>query len=1368
MATIITKFSSTPSSVPSNTDLVQGELAVNTADKRLYTEDNGNVIIELGTNPSSITTPSIILDGRDLATDRTKLDGIEPNATADQTDAEIKTAYENNADTNAFTDSEKTKLGTVESGADVTDATNVDAAGAVMNTDTSTAAMGFVIDEDDMASNSDTKVPTQQSVEARIQNRITAIGALMVTGTPVLNDYARFTSATEIEGRSYAEVRVDLGLEIGTDVQAELSGLAVTNVTASTSDKVLIQDVSDSNNLKTVLVSDILGNVITDPTLGTLTKTFVANEQATITLSSAPTGQPVVSVSKEVPQTGTTNNYWDVNSTEENYTRTNSAPATTLDFEGFRLDGIALDSTFDYRNSPSGSLPDNVDCIAFNADGTKYYAGKSGTIYERSLSTPYDISTQSGSTSATGFVGVEAIDFNPTGTKMFTLQYGSTIREYTLSTAFDITSATATGSTLSMSADNQMADMVLGDDGSSIFTIGGLNDQVYRYSLSTPYDLSTASATPSSTYQFGSAVEDTPNGLEFSNDGTVMLLLGSAADTIFEYGLSTAWDITTASQKAAFPVSPALPQNLAANADGSKFYVIGSQNVYTYTVPYVQAILGTGSFASADVGKTIEANGGVFVLAATDGRFVETTAPTSYNQVASGDWEMYSVLYNTTDGDLELSGVITGAFDISGASYSQNFSVGTQGNAPYQLAFNSDGTKMFNINGANDSVNEYTLSTGFDVSTATYSQNFSVSAQDTDPRGLAFNNDGTKMFVVGAAGDDVNEYALSTGFDVSTASYSQNFSVAGQDTSPGSIAFNTDGTKMFIVGTSGDDINEYTLSTGFDISTASFVDSFSVAAQESSPYGVAFNNDGTKMFVIGAVAEDVIEYALSTAFDVSTATYVQIFSVSAQDTSPIAVAFNNTGTKMFVVGLTGTDINEYVLGSDYYPSGYHAVYTTNSTDSTYWTDINSMTVDEDAGAGSVYYAVSTDDRTTWSVIDDTDGVRDIVRNNLGTWEYNSNSTYGSETWTAGTTNTELATLEEAMEGASYIVGFGLTDAAFVDSFDISAQETAPTGLSFNTDGTKMFLTGSGNDSVFEYTLSTGFDVSSATYSQSFSVLSEDASPQAVSFNSDGTKMFVLGAADDDVNEYTLSTGFDISTASYSQNFSVAGQDTSPIGMTFNADGTKMFISGAAGQDINEYTLTTGFDISTATYSQNFSVSSQEGTPAGVAFNSDGTQMFVVGNTDDEVNEYTLSTGFDISTASFTRNFSVSSQDTSPQDIAFSADGTKMFIIGFGAGGDVHEYTTGSTVYPNQMDKAQLEAVTDANHYTLGNDLDLAIVFNQTAGGNAPSSDGVSINYDANTLQKGAINGTDYEWDYPASDKVRITALAPANLKIRVV
>lgn len=50
--------------------------------------------------------------------------------------------------------------------------TNVDAAWAVMNTDTSTASMNFVIDEDDMSSNSATKVPTQQSVKAYTDSKL--------------------------------------------------------------------------------------------------------------------------------------------------------------------------------------------------------------------------------------------------------------------------------------------------------------------------------------------------------------------------------------------------------------------------------------------------------------------------------------------------------------------------------------------------------------------------------------------------------------------------------------------------------------------------------------------------------------------------------------------------------------------------------------------------------------------------------------------------------------------------------------------------------------------------------------------------------------------------------------------------------------------------------------------------------------------------------------------------------------------------------------------------------------------------------------------------------------------------------------------
>jgi hypothetical protein len=55
------------------------------------------------------------VDGRDVSVDGTKLDGIETSATADQTNAEIKTAYEANSNTNAYTDTEKTFVNAITS-----------------------------------------------------------------------------------------------------------------------------------------------------------------------------------------------------------------------------------------------------------------------------------------------------------------------------------------------------------------------------------------------------------------------------------------------------------------------------------------------------------------------------------------------------------------------------------------------------------------------------------------------------------------------------------------------------------------------------------------------------------------------------------------------------------------------------------------------------------------------------------------------------------------------------------------------------------------------------------------------------------------------------------------------------------------------------------------------------------------------------------------------------------------------------------------------------------------------------------------------------------------------------------------------------
>jgi len=107
-------------------------------------------------------TGVVVLDPDDLddtsttnkfttASDISKLAGVEAGATADQTDAEIKTAYENNADTNAFTDAEQTKLAGVEALADVTDTANVTSAGALMDSEVTNLADVKAFDPADYA-----------------------------------------------------------------------------------------------------------------------------------------------------------------------------------------------------------------------------------------------------------------------------------------------------------------------------------------------------------------------------------------------------------------------------------------------------------------------------------------------------------------------------------------------------------------------------------------------------------------------------------------------------------------------------------------------------------------------------------------------------------------------------------------------------------------------------------------------------------------------------------------------------------------------------------------------------------------------------------------------------------------------------------------------------------------------------------------------------------------------------------------------------------------------------------------------------------------------------------------------------------------
>ena len=254
---------------------------------------------------------------------------------------------------------------------------------------------------------------------------------------------------------------------------------------------------------------------------------------------------------------------------------------------------------------------------------------------------------------------------------------------------------------------------------------------------------------------------------------------------------------------------------------------------------------------------------------------------------------------------------------------------------------------------------------------------------------------------------------------------------------------------------------------------------------------------------------------------------------------------------------------------------------------------------------------------------------------------------------------------------------------FVQNFSVSGQDTGPKGITFNNDGTKMYVTGTTNDKIYEYTLTSAFDISTASYRGLFNF---NGNSFSVKFNNDGTKMFTVsywdtGAA---IKEFLLSTPFDITSISGNgttpeTTFNFKPYDNKPFGLDFNNDGTKMFVTGNDGDDINEFSLNVGFDFSeginfvqSKDLTHPMSLATNEDEPFGIEFNQDGTTMFVIGSKGNDVNQYSLSTAFDISTLSFVGGLHLNTQEVNPSGIAFSASGLKMFIVG-DDGDEVNEY-----------------------------------------------------------------------------------------------
>jgi len=219
------------------------------------------------------------------------------------------------------------------------------------------------------------------------------------------------------------------------------------------------------------------------------------------------------------------------------------------------------------------------------------------------------------------------------------------------------------------------------------------------------------------------------------------------------------------------------------------------------------------------------------------------------------------------------------------------------------------------------------------------------------------------------------------------------------------------------------------------------------------------------------------------------------------------------------------------------------------------------------------------------------------------------------------------------------------------------------GHAFSADGTRFWVTCSSNDGIFQFDLTTAFDLSTWVYNNvNYSFYgSRGRSPYGFQLGDGGSAMYMVDAANLTCYQYALSTPNDLSTISYVRSKAITNIDN----LFFKPDGLTVYFKRGGTYDIVQYTLSTAWNIGTASYA-NKSFDPNLGPLGGFCISPDGTTLVIhdmkVGNSTSGLEQYTLSTPWDISTAS-SDNLSYDHVETSVYGLSFNADGSIIYTSG---------------------------------------------------------------------------------------------------------
>ena len=207
----------------------------------------------------------------------------------------------------------------------------------------------------------------------------------------------------------------------------------------------------------------------------------------------------------------------------------------------------------------------------------------------------------------------------------------------------------------------------------------------------------------------------------------------------------------------------------------------------------------------------------------------------------------------------------------------------------------------------------------------------------------------------------------------------------------------------------------------------------------------------------------------------------------------------------------------------------------------------------------------------------------------------------------------------------YYVGeaYAPTNAVYNGTFDLTtdSSDSLHECIHVNDAGTRMYTLGGTLDNIYQWTLATPYTVSTASYDGALSISSQDSSPLKFDVSADGTKIYVFGQTNDSVYRYSM-TAWDITSASYDtgQVKDVSGYDAACKGVSISGDGTLLTMAGdTATESVYQYVLSTPYDLTTAgTTTHRFDMTGFTTTPSDLSFSPSGRRMYIVEDANDVV------------------------------------------------------------------------------------------------------------------------------------------------------